>query len=379
MQAKGGNSVKTTKKSTKTLAAGVLALSLTLGGGVLAVQHTNAASANTSSSAAQDQKAGHDRGDRHIGFGKIEEQLLTYLKLDETAFREKQKTQTLAEIASAQGIARADLKAKLVSWIEAESKTESTSTMADKNGKTFDASAIADKLLDSKRGEEFGGKGHGPLGFVKNNEAIAKLLGITSDELNTQVKSGKTLATIAGEHNVTVQAVIDLEVADLNTHLDSQLDAGEITQAEYNTQKAKLTEIATQIVNGQYSALGDGRGHGGGHFGNFDEVAKLLGITKDTLRTELQAGKTLAAVATAHNVTAQQVIDLLVKDRTAKLDERLASGKITQAEYDKLKLGLTESVTKEVNSTQPKNGKFKGNRGWDKDKKNSSSTSSTSK
>ncbi|WP_433944304.1 SHOCT domain-containing protein [Paenibacillus sp. SN-8-1] len=371
--------MKTTKKSTKTLAAGVLALSLTLGGGVLAVQQTSAASANTSSSTAQAQKAGHDRGDRHIGFGKIEAQLLTYLKLDETTFREKQKTQTLAEIASAQGIARADLKAKLVSWIEAERKSETTSTSADKNGKTFDATAFADKLLDSKLGDGFGGKGHGPLGFVKNNDELAKLLGITTDELTTQLKSGKTLATIAGERNVTVQAVIDLEVADLNTHLQSRLDAGEITQAEYDTQKAKLTEVATQIVNGQIPALGEERGHGGGPFGNFDEVAKLLGITEDALRTELQAGKTLAAVASAHNVTAQQVIDLLVKERTAKLDEELASGKITQSEYNKLKSSLSESVTKEVNSTQPKKREFKGSRGWGKDKKDSNSTSSASK
>ncbi|USB32822.1 SHOCT domain-containing protein [Paenibacillus sp. YPG26] len=371
--------MKKTTISTKTLAAGVLALSLTLGGGVLAVQHTSAASAKTSSSTTQAQRAGHDRGDRHMGFGKIEEQLLAYLKLDETTFREKQKTQTLAEIASAQGIARADLKAKLVSLLEVEQKADSTSTSAkvDKDGKALDASAFADKLLDSKPGNGFGGKEHGPLGFVKNNEELAKLFGITADELNTQLRSGKTLAAIAGEHNVTVQAVIDLEVSSLSADLESRLDAGEITQADYNTQKAKLTDMATQIVNGQFPAPGEGRGHGGGHFGKFDEVAKLLGITEDALRTELQAGTTLAAVAAEHNVTAQQVIDLLVKDRTAKLAEELAAGTITQTEYDKLKAGLTESVTKQVNSTLPKSGDFKGGRGWNKDKKSPTSTSSS--
>ncbi|RUT33255.1 SHOCT domain-containing protein [Paenibacillus zeisoli] len=369
--------MKTTKKSTKTLAAGVLALSLTIGGGVLAVQHTSAAAANkTSSAAGVTHKSGQDRGGRHLGFGQIESQLLTYLKLDEATFKEKQKTQTLAQIASAQGIARADLKAKLVSWIEAEHKADTASAAADKNGKTIDASVFADKLLDSKLGEGFGGQGHGPLGLVKNNAELAKLFGITTDELSTQLQSGKTLAAIAGEHNVTAQAVIDLEVTSLSRHLESELDAGEITQDEYNTEKASLTEKATQIVNGQIPAFGDGRGHGGGHFGNFDEVAKLLGITEDALRTELQSGKTLAAAAAAHNVTAQQVIDLLVKDRTAKLDERLASGAITQAEYDKLKSGLTEQVTKEVNSTVPERGKFKGDRGGDGHKMKAGTTTS---
>lgn len=353
--------MKSSKKSTKTLAAGVLALSLTLGGGVLAVQPTSAAAAGkTSSAAGVNHKSDQDRGGRHLGFGQIESQLLTYLKLDEATFKEKQKTQTLAEIARAQGIARADLKAKLVSWIEAERKADTAASAADKNGKTIDASDFADKLLDSKLGEGLRGHGHGPLGFMKNNEELAKLFGMTTDQLSTQLKAGKTLAAIAGEHNVTVQAVIDLEAASLASHLKSELDAGKITQAKYDSEKAALTEKATQLVNGQFPAFGEGRGHGGGHFGNFDEVAKLLGITEDALRTELQSGKTLAAVATAHNVTAQEVIDLLVKDRTAKLDERLASGAITQAEYDKLKSSLTELVTREVNSTQPEKGDFKG-------------------
>ncbi|WP_068620555.1 SHOCT domain-containing protein [Paenibacillus tuaregi] len=346
-----------TKKSTKTMAAGILALSLTLGGGVIAVQHTNAASA-ASTTTQQNHKARSELNDRRGDFGQIESQLLTYLKLDETTFKEKIKTQTLAEIASSQGISRENLKAKLVELLQAEKSEHQSSQLAGKSGKTFDASAVADKLLDSKLGEGFGGKGFGRGPFKQSKDELAKLFGMTADELSTQLESGKTLAAIAGEHNVTVQAVIDLETSSIVKELDSRLDAGQITQAQYDTQKAKITERVTELVNNQFPDKGD-HGDRGGHF---KDIAALLGVTEEQLRTELQSGTgtTLASVAAAHNVTAQQVIDLLVKDRTAKLDEQLAAGKITQTEYDKLKTNLSDKVTKEVNNSPAVWGKGDG-------------------
>jgi hypothetical protein len=60
-------------------------------------------------------------------------------------------------------------------------------------------------------------------------------------------------------------------------------------------------------------------GHGEGHRGmgmrmgmGLDAAATAIGITTDELRTELQAGKTIAQVAQAHNVDPQKVIDVLV-------------------------------------------------------------------
>src|SRR6478735_1105394 len=48
--------------------------------------------------------------------------------------------------------------------------------------------------------------------------------------------------------------------------------------------------------------------------------AKTIGIPRADLVKELRAGKTIAAVASAHDVTSQKVVDALVKAGTAKIE-----------------------------------------------------------
>jgi hypothetical protein len=78
------------------------------------------------------------------------------------------------------------------------------------------------------------------------------------------------------------------------------------------------------------------------------ELLALLTIDEATLKTELKAGKTLAAIGEAKGITKQQIIDLLVKQETALLDKAVADGKLTQAEVDTRKTKLLENITKRV-------------------------------
>ncbi|GAB2697607.1 hypothetical protein ACFQWB_05155 [Paenibacillus thermoaerophilus] len=80
-----------------------------------------------------------------------------------------------------------------------------------------------------------------------------------------------------------------------------------------------------------------------------EELLTLLGVTKEELKEALQSGKTLAALAEEKGVGTQAVVDLLAKEAVAKLDEKLAAGKLTQEQYDKRKAELIEHITKRVN------------------------------
>ena len=55
-------------------------------------------------------------------------------------------------------------------------------------------------------------------------------------------------------------------------------------------------------------------------------VAKAIGITEAELNTALASGQTVAAVAKAHNVPLQTVIDALVADGTSELAAEVAKG-----------------------------------------------------
>jgi hypothetical protein len=78
-------------------------------------------------------------------------------------------------------------------------------------------------------------------------------------------------------------------------------------------------------------------------------VAKAIGISEADLLTALQGGQTVAAVAKAHNVNLQVVIDALVADGQAELDAAVKAGTITQAKADAEKANLTQRATDQAN------------------------------
>lgn len=102
-----------------------------------------------------------------------------------------------------------------------------------------------------------------------NLDNVAKVLGITTAELRTELQT-KSFATIAKEKNVDIQKVKDAITADVKAHLDEEVASGEHTQAEADAKLAKLKTRLDDIVNGVRPAGGPGmggRGHHGGRGG----------------------------------------------------------------------------------------------------------------
>lgn len=355
-------------RGSRTIVASTLALTLALGGGIWAAQDANAATAAAQTNITKERGSfgggksfGGERGGV-AGLGQLQDKIAEYLNVDTAALRTQLQESTLAEIAEAQGITRDALKAKLVEWIDAAAASaEAESANSNSNtDKALDSSAFADKLLDSQggfgggKGGAGGGREGGGFGFIGSNEAVAELLGLTTDELQTALKAeGATIASIAEEQGVDVQAVIDLQVSEAKVKLDEKLASGDLTQDKYDAALTSLTDNVTKMVNGDLARTGEGRGKNGGapgFFGNDEAVAELLGLTTDELQAALQEDDaTLASVAAEQGVDVQKVIDLLVNEATAKLDEKLAAGELTQAEYDTKAASLLEHATKQVN------------------------------
>lgn len=81
------------------------------------------------------------------------------------------------------------------------------------------------------------------------SSAAASVLGITADELNTQLESGQTLAQLATAHNTTEQAVIDAALAAVKTELTSAVSAGTITQAQADARYVQLQDDGAAILS----------------------------------------------------------------------------------------------------------------------------------
>src|SRR5687768_10174560 len=88
-------------------------------------------------------------------------------------------------------------------------------------------------------------------------------------------------------------------------------------------------------------------------FGKLDAAASALGMTVEELRTALQGGQSLAAVAKAKGVDVAKVVEALVAQMKAHLDQHVASGKHTQAEADQILAAARARIQAFVNGEAP--------------------------
>jgi CheY-specific phosphatase CheX len=188
---------------------------------------------------------------------------------------------------------------------------------------------------------------------VSDQSVVAGVIGITEAQLDTALSSGQTVAAVAKAHNVDPQKVIDALVTDGLNELAAQVKAGTLTQAQADAQKAEVTQRATDQVNGTMSGR---QGDPGGAsrtetVSDQSVVAGVIGITEAQLDTALSSGQTVAAVAKAHNVDPQKVIDALVTDGLNELAAQVKAGTLTQAQADAQKAEVTQRATDQVNGT----------------------------
>ena len=141
-----------------------------------------------------------------------------------------------------------------------------TQAQADKVAGTLDSqppmAGMRGKGANGGRGGT--GGGFGGMGVAQSHDAAAKALGMTSDELYAAVEGGKSLADVAKDQKVSVDALVKAMVADAEGDLAAAVKAGTMTQAQADTIKSSLTERITDRVNGVRAGGGMGRGMGGG-------------------------------------------------------------------------------------------------------------------
>jgi hypothetical protein len=175
-------------------------------------------------------------------------------------------------------------------------------------------------------------------------DAAAKALHITTADLRTRLSDGKTtIAGIAKEKNIDINTVIDAIAAADRQRIED-------------------------FVNNPLPAFGHGRGFGFGRgpgmaFGKgeqLDAAAKALGMTTDDLRSALKGGKSIADVAKGKNIDVNKVVDAMVSDAQAKIDQAKTNGKLTPQQADDLKSTLKDRITQVVNGNFPGPGRGPG-------------------
>ncbi|MFC5450936.1 hypothetical protein [Paenibacillus aestuarii] len=344
------------KVLTCTLAAGLL-----IGGG-LTLQHTQAFADESGTTTAtstptsnvhkdQDHKGsfankqgfGFKRGDFQggIAFGKEGTDVAAILGIDQATLKDELKSgKSLAEIAQEkanltedaliQKLTDAETK-KLDDAVAAGKLTQAQadkakSGMADRLKKMVEAKPQAGSMKGGPRGGLKGG-----MFFGKEGTDFAAVLGIDQTVLKDELKAGKSLAAIAQEKaNLTEDALIQ-KLTDAETKkLDDAVAAGKLTQEQADKMKSgmadrlkKMVEAKPQAGGMKGGSFGHGAKHQGvsmfGQWGKQEELATILGMTKEDLASELKSGKSLAEIAEAKDMTEDQLITKLKDSMTDSL------------------------------------------------------------
>jgi ABC-type dipeptide/oligopeptide/nickel transport system ATPase subunit len=189
----------------------------------------------------------------------------------------------------------------------------------------------------------------------------AAYLDTTATSLETQLQAGKTLAQVAAATTgKSTTGLIAALVAAEKTEIAAAVSSGKLTQPQADQISTTLTQRFTDLVNGVHPAGGPGgfgHGHGGGGGDDLAVAAGYLVSTTANLQTQLQAGKTLAQVATATTgKSTSGLIAALVAAEKTEIAGYVTSGKLTQAQADQMTATLTARFTDFVNGVRPAGG-----------------------
>jgi hypothetical protein len=159
--------------------------------------------------------------------------------------------------------------------------------------------------------------------------AAATYIGITADQLRTELGTDKSLADVAVAHGKTRDGLIQALVTASQTSITTLVD-----------QKG----IGAQRGPGERGVIGD----------QLSVAATYLGTATADLRTKMQAGQTLAQIAAATSGKSRDgLVAALTTDAKAKIAAAQTAGTITAAQATEETNELATEIPSFVDSTRP--------------------------
>ncbi len=175
-------------------------------------------------------------------------------------------------------------------------------------------------------------------------ETAAATIGVTPQDLRSQVRGGKTVAQVATEHGVDPAGVVNAVVTALTQRIDEAAAQGKIDANRAEQAKQKLPDVANRLVNETKQRRG---------FRILKDAAKAaakeIGVSDSDLKQARKDGKSIAQVAKDHGKSVDDVVNAIVKAATTDIDQAVKDGKLDAKKADEIKQKLPDRVKQLVN------------------------------
>jgi acetyl-CoA acetyltransferase len=191
---------------------------------------------------------------------------------------------------------------------------------------------------------------------------LATFLGMSATDLETAIKSGKTIDQIAQEKNISEDQLKQFftsqhekHLAEIKTKLAEKVQSGKITQAQMDERIKMMTEHTGKRFEKPF---------GKPMMKHSDELTSFLKMTSEEFKTELKNGKTIEQIAASKGITKEQLTQFftaqhenMVNKMKEELSKKVQTGTMTQDEMNKIVEKI--SNTPKGPSTIPFKGGFK--------------------
>jgi hypothetical protein len=190
----------------------------------------------------------------------------------------------------------------------------------------------------------------GAVGLAALGGGGAAVAASQRSSTSPQAQTQSIVADAAGQLGVSTTALTAAIKKAMVDQIEAQVTAGEISKDQATKLEARLAQADAPLF-AFGGGHGDGqRGHGGGPI-SFDAAATYIGVTTSELRTQLAAGKSLAAIATANGKTTDGLKAALTTAATNDLSSAVSAGRLTQAQADKILAALPARLDEELGET----------------------------
>lgn len=113
--------------------------------------------------------------------------------------------------------------------------------------------------------------------------------------------------------------------------------------------------VTTTFANSQSLVTMEGRGSRGpggiGHSASLTTIAETLNMTEADLRTAIQAGQTVADLATEKGIALQTIVDALLAEHKSLLAQAVTDGRLTQEQADARLAELATQLPTQLSTT----------------------------
>ncbi len=179
-------------------------------------------------------------------------------------------------------------------------------------------------------------------------ELLAETLDMSVDDLRDNLRAGKTVEELATRQGLTMSNVANTLYTAAVERLDAAVAEGNLTQEKADQIEARLADYRDACVNDGDCALPrkvkQNRKKQAERLllQSLRLTAKSVDMNIFGLLREFEAGNSLAEIALKQGKSLDDIADALYNAGTEKVERRLANGKLTQEQADKLLARLAE-------------------------------------